>query len=91
MSILPVPAKTYFSDFAFDLIEFKIQRDGQTVLTAKGLKNKENGKHYVSFFYGTDVQAGDYLISDDETLCVIELLTDTYNGEKQLINAVYRP
>ena len=90
MSVLPVPAKTYFSDFAFDLIDYEIIRNNEPIANAKGLKNKENGKSYVSFHFGTDVMQGDILIGDDETLTVSETSVDTYNGEKQIINAFYR-
>ncbi len=89
MSELPVPAEIIFRDFAFDLTPFKIERDSETIGTAKGLKNSENGKDYVSFLFGTDVQKGDILKSEEETFYVTKTLTDTYSGEKQLINAFY--
>ncbi len=90
MGFLPVPAKTYFADSAFELVEYQIKRDDTVITTAKGLKNSEKGREYVSFLYGTDVRIGDTLCSEDESLNVIETFSDTYNGEKQLINAVYR-
>lgn len=89
MGILPVPAKVFFFDFSFNLVEYQIKRNNQVVSVSKGLKNKSHGKHYVSFLIDTDVKVGDILESDDETFFVSEILYDAYNGEKQIINAVY--
>lgn len=90
MSELPVSAETYFSDFEFDAIEATIIRDGLEIVTAKGLTNKEKGETYISFMYGTDIVVGDILILANETYMVYQTRIDTYNGEKQLINAFYR-
>jgi len=91
MSALPIPAKTYFADFAFDLIDYDIIRNGKSIANAKGLKNKEHGRTFVSFLFGIDVSPGDILIGNGETLTVSEISIDTYNGEKQIVNAFYRP
>lgn len=90
MSALPVPAKTYFADFAFDLVDYEIIRNNEPIANAKGLKNKENGEKYVSFLFETDVKQDDILIGDNETLTVYKTSVDTYNGENQIVNAFYR-
>lgn len=68
MGILPVPAKQYFADFAFDLVDYQVIRKGKPVATMKGLSNSSHGQQFV-------VSRIDY---------------DTYNGQKQLINAYAR-
>lgn len=90
MSELPIPAKMYFSDFAFDLVEYKVQRSGSTVATFHGLLNKdENGRH-ISFLYGSDIRVGDLLTNNEFcSYSIHDIKTDTYNGVPELIKAYY--
>ena len=88
-AVLPVPAETYFADFAFDLIEYQIFRNNHLVGSAKGLSNTERSKCFISFLIGTDIQVGDRLESDYEVFTVSSIGYDTFNGEKQIINAYY--
>lgn len=41
MSTLPVPAKIYFNDFSFDLVEYTVKRNSSIVGSYKGLSNKD--------------------------------------------------
>ena len=41
MGALPVPAKTFFQDFAFDLLTYTIERDSKVIATAEGLTNTD--------------------------------------------------
>jgi len=90
MGVLPVPAKQYFSDFAFDLVDYAIVRKGKQVATVKGLSNSDHGQQFVSFLYGIDVRIGDRLQTDNSAAFVSRVDYDTYNGQKQLINAYVR-
>ena len=90
MAILPVSAQQYFDDFAFDLVEYKIFRDGEIACIAKGLTNSDKDGEYVSFLIDTDVQVGDVLQYADGFLSVISLSFDDYEGENQIVNAYYR-
>lgn len=89
MSTLPIPAKTYFSDFAFDLVEYQIFRNNGLIGSAKGLANTANRKKFISFLVETDIQPGDRLESVNGTIIVSSIGFDTYNGEKQIVNAFY--
>ena len=88
MSELPVPAKTVFSDFSFDLTDYKVERSGETIATLKGLANSDEGGNHISFLYGADVKPGDVLISDEDYI-VKKVKTDTYHGNPELIKAYF--
>lgn len=90
MGALPVPAKTFFQDFAFDLLTYTIERDSKVVATAEGLRNSdEDGKH-IAFLIGPDIEIGDVLISSTgEKFIVKHIGYDTYNGQPELIKAYY--
>lgn len=90
MGILPVPAKQYFADFAFDLVDYQVIRKGKPVATMKGLSNSSHGQQFVSFLYGADIQVGDMLQARASVAVVSRIDYDTYNGQKQLINAYAR-
>ena len=90
MSILPIPAKQYFSDFSFDLVEYQVIRKGKPVATMKGLSNSSHGQQFVSFLCGADSQVGDMLQAGTAVAIVSRIDYDTYNGQKQLINAYVR-
>ncbi|WP_288311737.1 hypothetical protein [uncultured Selenomonas sp.] len=90
MSILPIPAKQYFSDFSFDLVEYQVIRKGKPVATMKGLSNSSHGQQFVSFLCGADIQVGDMLQAGTAVAIVSRIDYDTYNGQKQLINAYVR-
>ncbi len=89
MAYLPIPAKQYFDDFAFDLTDCTIVRDGVEVSKAKGLSNKERGKKYMSFLIGVDIVPGDTLRFNGEAHSVQRIDYDSYNGENQLIKAFF--
>lgn len=89
MSILPVLAKQYFSDFSFSLIDVIVKRNGETIAVVQGLENKEHGKRYIHFFADTNIQVGDTMEIDSDTFEVLSIDFDSYNGEKQLIKAFY--
>ena len=42
---------------------FDIERNGKVINNVRGLPNSDNGKEYVGFMPGTDVQVGDWLIN----------------------------
>ena len=44
-------------------IMFDIERNGKVINNVRGLPNSDDGKEYVGFMPGTDVQVGDWLIN----------------------------
>jgi hypothetical protein len=90
MGVLPIPAKQYFADFSFDLMEYQVIRKGELVATIKGLSNSSHGQQFVSFLYGVDVQVGDILQAGTNVAVVSQIDYDTYGGQKQLVNAYVR-
>lgn len=89
MSVLPVPAKQYFQDFAFSLIDVTVKRHGERISIYQGLENREHGKRYIHFFVDADIQVGDVIEMDSVSFEVLSISYDTYEGEKQLIKVFY--
>lgn len=86
MSELPVSAKTYFDDFSFSLISYKIKRSNSTL---QGLPNDDEYGTHIAFLYGADIQIGDVLFGDGEEFYIKKVKTDTFQGNPELIKAYY--
>ena len=89
MSVLPIPAEIYFSDFSFDLIEYEIVRNNTHLTTAKGLSNFDKKGKYISFLIGLDLQVGDILVTKNYNVVIKSLDYDSYQGKEQIVNAYY--
>ena len=89
MSVLPVPAELYFSDFAFDLVKYDVVRDGTHIATAKGLTNSDKTGNFISFPIDVDLQVGDVLQTKRQRFIVKSIDYGIYEGEEQIINAYY--
>lgn len=85
MSALPVSGTQYFKDFAFDVVEYSIERDGDIVSTVHGLPNKEHGQPYIHVQLDCDVRPGDVLIASGSRVVVRSIDTDTYAGTPSLL------
>lgn len=89
MSVLPVPAEMYFSDFDFDLVKYDVVRDGTHIATTKGLTNSDEMGNFISFPIDVDLQVGDVLQTKRQRLIVKSIDYGIYEGEEQIINAYY--
>ena len=89
MSVLPVPAEMYFSDFEFDLVKFDVVRGGTHITTTKGLTNSDKMGKFISLPIEVDLQVGDVLQSKRQSFVVKSIDYGVYEGEEQIINAYY--
>ncbi len=89
MASLPVPAKTYLQDFDFDLLEYNIIRNRQTVAVLKGIINKDEDGNHVAFLIGFELLPGDVLEHGGKKYVVKSTGTDTHNGKPEIIKAYY--
>lgn len=89
MSILPVPAKTYFDDFSFALLEYAVERSSFALATYNGLPNKDEDGKYISFLYGCDLSVGDILTNMNSSYVIKRIEYDTYMGSPELTKAYY--
>lgn len=89
MAELPVSAKTYFDDFSFALLSYKIKRSGSVISTLQGLSNDDEYGSHIAFLYGSDIQTCDILSGDGNEYFIKEVKTDTYKGNPELIKAYY--
>lgn len=88
MASLPIPGELYFQDFAFDAVNYSIERDGSAVASARGLSNNERGQKYIHFPLGTDIRPGDTLVAGASRFHVRSIETDTYDGKPSLLKAL---
>lgn len=88
MASLPIPGELYFRDFAFDAVDYSIEREGTVVASTRGLSNSDHGQAYIHFPLGTDIRPGDVLIAGSSRFNVRTVETDTYNGEPSLLKAL---
>ncbi len=88
MASLPVPGELYFKDFAFDIVDYSIERDGTVIAAVQGLSNNEYGRAYIHVPLGTDIRPGDVLVAGASRFYVRSVETDTYNGEPSLLKAL---
>ena len=89
MSVLPVPAEMYFSDFEFDLVKYDVVRDGTHITTTKGLNNSDETGDFISVPIEVDLHVGDVLQSKRQSFVVKSIDYGVYEGEEQIINAYY--
>lgn len=87
MASLPVPGEQYFRDFAFDAVDYSIERNGTVIASVRGLSNSEYGQAYIHFPLGTDIRPGDVLVSGNTRFNVRTVEADTYNGKPDLLKA----
>lgn len=89
MGILPIPAKMYFDDFSFDLINYSLIRNSQTITNLNGMiDSDEDGKH-IKFLIGSDIKINDVLSSGNKSYIVSSIDFDTFNGNVEIIKAYY--
>lgn len=74
-------------------VEYKIYRQNQFVATAKGLPNEDdNGKEYIGFKPGTDIEKGDLIINSvNEKFYILKKQTDFEYGKPFQIAAYTIP
>lgn len=88
MASLPVPGELYFQDFAFDVTDYSIEREGTVIASVRGLSNNEHGQAYIHVPLGTDIHPGDILVAGNLRFAVRAVETDTYNGKPSLLKAL---
>lgn len=78
--------------FVDQMIDFQLYRNSNLIDTFKGLKNIENGsnKRYINFFPQVDIQIGDILLNSNIKYYVIDIDTQTWNGQIASIKAYYQ-
>lgn len=89
MGVLPIPAKRFFDDFSFDLVDCDIKRNSKNVGRFKGLYNKDEGGQHIAFLIDADVKSGDVLTVSNNTFVVKCIEYDHYNGSPELLKAYY--
>ena len=89
MGFMPVPADDYFSDFAMDVLEYSVFRDGKQFATYDGLTNKDKNGKYIGFKMACDIRIGDVLEQDGDRYAITAIRHDHYNGEPEMIKAYY--
>lgn len=89
MASLPIPAKDFFRDFDFDLLDYKVLRASQRVAELKGMLNKDDDGQHIAFLLGFDILPGDILAHGPKTYTIKSVDFDTYNGNPEMIKAYY--
>lgn len=88
MASLPIPGEQHFREFAFDAVDYSIEREGTVIASVRGLPNSEHGRSYIHFPLGTDIRPGDVLVAGSSRFSISAVETDTYNGEPSLLKAL---
>lgn len=88
MASLPIPGDQYFCDFAFDAVDYSIERVGTVIASVRGISNSDHGQAYIHVPLGTDIRPGDALVAGSSRFIVHTVETDTYNGEPSLLKAL---
>jgi hypothetical protein len=88
MASLPVPGEQYFRDFAFDAVDYDVERDGAVIASVRGLSNSDHGRPYIHIPLGSDVRPGDTLVAGASRFNIRTVEIDTYNGEPSLLKAL---
>lgn len=88
MASLPIPGDQYFSDFAFDAVDYSIERSGTVIASVRGLSSSNHGQSYIHIPLGTDIRPGDVLVAGSSRFIVRTVEIDTYNGEPSLLKAL---
>ncbi len=88
MASLPVPGEQYFRDFAFDTVDYSIERDGAVIASVRGLPNSDHGLAYIHVPLGTDIRPGDSFVAESSRFIIRTVETDTYDGEPSLLRVL---
>lgn len=73
-----------------DSQKFSVERNGKIIACYDGLANSYNGKNYIGFRPGTDVQPGDWIInSSGERFYVNDRETDSVHGKPNELKIFY--
>lgn len=72
------------------MIDFEIYRNSQLISTSEGLKNSYEGKRFIEFFPEVDVKIGDVLKNSNIDYYVVDVDTQTWQGEVSAIKAYYQ-
>ena len=78
------------NSFRNQMIDFEIYRNSELISTAKGLKNSYQGKVFINFFPDVDVQIGDILKNSNINYYVVDIDTQTWQGQISSIKAFYQ-
>lgn len=93
MGNLPVPAATFFDDFAFDVMEYHVFHDNSLAATYRGLANSDENGNYIGFLMNEEpkISVGNILKTSDgfESFKVNQISYDRYNGKPELFKAYY--
>lgn len=93
MAILPVPASVFFSDFAFDLVNYNIQSGDTIIGSFKGLSNSDEDGNYIGFLISDNpnISIGNTICASDNSkkYQVTDIAIDTYNDKPELLKAYY--
>ena len=91
MSVLPVPAKQFFSDFSFDILVYSLLRNGSQISTLHGLINSDENGNYIGFLVSDepDIQVGDILIAENKQFQVLSIDYDCYQKNPEILKAYY--
>ena len=89
MSELPIPAKQYFNDFSFDLIEYEVKRKNEIIGSCKGLTSGDEKGRHIAFLMDASILPGDVLITSNKTFVIHRIDYDHYNGSPELLKAYY--
>lgn len=89
MTSLPVSAKTYFDDFAFDLVEYSVKRNSNVIGSYQGLLNEDEDGHHIAFLIGADIKVGDVLTAGNKSYIIKSIDFDTYNGNSELMKTYF--
>ena len=89
MGALPVPVDMFFNDFAFDLLDYDVKRNGEIIATIKGLKNSDEDGDYIAFKMECDIKFGDALICGSRRHIIKLVDYDHYNGKPAMQKAYY--
>lgn len=91
MSLLPIPAKIFFSDSPDDVFEYSVLRNNNCISVFSGLANTDENGNYIGFLVSDtpDIQIGDVLTSNNKHYTVSFIDYDCYRKVPELLKAYY--
>ena len=89
MGTLLIPAKVYFDDFSFDLLEYQVHRNSQNIGTYSGLINKDELGNHIAFLLECDIKPNDILSCNNKTYIVSDIDYDYYDGNPEILKAYF--
>ena len=88
MCFMPISFKQFEKDWGFTAVDCEIIRGDESICVVTGYFDSEDsdGKHY-RFKYGTDIQTGDVIISENGNDVIRRIRVEKYNGSPDSITA----